>query len=168
MSTRLYSVNKYMDTIATKLYGNQTLCKYLYYDEANPLSQPDIADTTILYTDEENQKILFNPFISTLDDLRASRLAVVIEEVSTDSRAYFKLINLDFIICCHNELWKVTIDDGTVGVRPLLIWDELDSLFVRYTSKGIGSDTFSYSNLIYFNEKFSGYKVCYKSISLPI
>jgi hypothetical protein len=55
-----------------------------------------------------------------------------------------------------------------IGIRPLLIWDELDSIIVGETSKGIGSDRFSYVKLMYFNDNFSGYRICYKSISLPI
>jgi hypothetical protein len=93
-----------MDNIAEKLYSNQTLCKYLYYDETDPLAQANIPDTSILYTDKENQKILYRPFTTSLDDNRVSKLAIVIEDVTTDETSYFKVMNLDCVICCHNEL----------------------------------------------------------------
>lgn len=100
-----------------------------------------------------------------------TRLSIVIEDVNTDRTAYFKNIGLDCIIICHNDLWNVTVDDddyGNIGIRPLLIWDELDSIFVDESTKGIGNDKFSYVKLIYFNDNFTGYRICYKSISLPI
>lgn len=168
MASRTFSMNKYINAIAAKIYENQTLCKYLYYDYDDPLSQPDIADTTILYTDENNKRLLFKPFVSNVEDERITRLNVVIEDVSTDRTSYFKLVNLDCIIICHNDLWNVEITDGDIGIRPLLIWDELDSIFVREFTRGVGSDQFSYVRLMYFNDNFTGYKICYKSISLPI
>ena len=166
--SRKYSVNKYINAVATKIYENQNLCKYLYYDQSNPLDQADIADTTILYTDQENQRLVFNPFVNTVDDTRMSKLSVVIDNVDTDHTEYFKNISLDCIICCHNELWTVAVDDQDIGVRPLLIWDELDSVISNFTTSGVGSDKFKYSKVLYFNDYYSGYRICYKSISMPI
>lgn len=168
MASRKYSMNKYINAISAKIYANQTLCKYLYYDEVNPQAQSDIIDTSILYTDTDNQRLIFQPFVQTVDNSRMTKLSVVIDNVDTDRTSYFKLINLDCIIICHNELWNVDIDDGDIGIRPLLIWDELDSLFVNETSRGVGDDNFSYVRLIYFNDNYTGYKICYKSVSLPI
>jgi hypothetical protein len=71
-------------------------------------------------------------------------------------------------ISLAGETCSVDIEDGDIGIRPLLIWDELDSLFVNETSRGVGDDNFSYVRLIYFNDNYTGYKICYKSVSLPI
>jgi len=168
MASRLYSMNKYINAVATKIYNNQTLCKYLYYDQYDPLAQPDIADTTILYTDEDNQRLLFNPFIVAQEDNRLTRLGVNIDDVDVDRTEYFKNISIDCILVCHNDLWRVSVSDDDIGVRPLLIMDELDSIFVDSSTKGIGSDKLSYSKLIYLNDYYTGYRICYKSISLPI
>jgi hypothetical protein len=86
------------------MFGNQTLCKYLYYDEDDPQSEADISDTTILYTDKDNQRLLFKPFVIAIEDFRMTKLAIVIEDVSVDTTSYFKLVNIDCIIACHNDL----------------------------------------------------------------
>lgn len=168
MSVRQYSMNKYINSLATLIYSNQTLCKYLYYDEVNPLDQADIADTSILYTDEENQRLLFKPFVATVDNSRMTKLSVLIGNVDTDRSKYFKMVNLDCVIICHNDLWNVEVDTGDIGIRPLLIWDELDYLFVDETTRGVGDDKYDYTRLVHFNDNYTGYRICYSSISLPI
>jgi len=166
--SRKYSVNKYISEIADRLYANQTLCKYLYYDQSNPLDQPDISNTEVLYTDYENQRLMFNPFTRNIEDSRMSKLCVLLNNIESDRTGYFKQISLDCIIACHNELWTITVADQDIGVRPLLIWDELDATLGEYQTRGVGKDKFDYSSLIYFTDNYTGYKVCYRSISLPI
>jgi hypothetical protein len=119
--SRKYSANKYITAIANKIYANQNLCKYLYYDQTNPLSQADISNTEILYTDYENQRLMFNPFTTNIDDNRMSKLCILLNNIDTDRTGFFKEISLDCIIACHNELWTVDVSDQDIGVRPLLI-----------------------------------------------
>jgi len=56
-------IDKYLNDILDKIYANQNLCKYLFYDDPNPLSHTDIVDTTILKRDKQNQRIFVTPFI---------------------------------------------------------------------------------------------------------
>jgi hypothetical protein len=121
MSVRTHSMNKYINAIATKIYDNQTLCKYLYYDNYDPLAQADIADTTILYTDYDNQKLLFKPFVVSLEDYRMSRMSIVIDDIGHDRTNFFKVLNFDCVVVCHNDLWNVNVNEGDIGIRPLLI-----------------------------------------------
>jgi hypothetical protein len=164
---RKFSYNLYLNQIAEKIFTNQNLCKYLYYDEENPLSQSDIPDTRILLTDQENQKIFFQPFSLKVDDARFSRLVVMLNDLESDEIDYFRKVNIDCLIIVHHDLWNLTTTDY-VSCRPLLIWDELDYLFDHKAVAGIGSEKTNYSNLIYYNSNFTGYKVCYKGINLPI
>jgi hypothetical protein len=46
------SIDKYLNDILAKIYLNQNLCKYLYYDVKNPLAEPEITDTTIIKTNK--------------------------------------------------------------------------------------------------------------------
>lgn len=161
-----FSYNDYLNYFAGKVYDNQTLCKLLYYDESNPLDQPDIVDTTILNTDEENKRILFAPFTLNVDDMRMTRLSIVLSNIEADNNDYFRDITINCIITCHNTLWELD-SDNYVTARPLLIWDELELLFNGQYTSGLGKKEMSIGNLVYFNNNFTGYSIQFTGFNLP-
>jgi hypothetical protein len=161
-----FSYNDYLNYFSGKVFGSQTLCKLLYYDYPNPLDYPDITDTTILHTDVENQRILFAPFTLNVDDARITRLAIILNNIGVDSD-YFRVVNINCVITCHNNLWELDTENY-VKTRPLLIWDELELLFNRqYTTSGLGKKEMSVGSLIYFNSNFTGYNIHFKGFNLP-
>lgn len=161
-----FSYNQYLNSFAQNVFANQTLCKLLYYDYTNPLDQADIADTTILYTDYENQRILFSPFTLNVDDSRITKLAVLLNDITVDRIDYFREVSIDCIIACHNDLWDLN-STNYVSSRPIAIWDELEIIFNSQYTSGVGKDRTSIGNLIYFNDNFSGYRITYNGCSLP-
>jgi hypothetical protein len=162
-----FSYNDYLNYFVGKVYGSQTLCKLLYYDESNPLTYPDIADTTILHTDENNQRIMFTPFTLNVDDARMTRLSIMLNTIDVDDIDYFRVITINCMITCHNNLWELDTTDY-IKTRPLLIWDELEILFNdKYTTTGLGKKEMSVGNLVYFNSNFTGYNIHFTGFNLP-
>lgn len=161
-----FSYNDYLNYFAGKVYDSQTLCKLLYYDYANPLDYPDLADTTILHTDIENQRIVFSPFTLNVDDSRMTKLSIMLSNIDADYNDYFRDITINCVITCHNQLWEL---DSTnyVETRPLLIWDELELLFNDKYTSGLGNKEMSVGNLVYFNSNFTGYSIQFKGFNLP-
>lgn len=162
-----FSYNDYLDYFVEKVYGSQTLCKLIYYDYSNPLDYPDLANTTILHTDEDNKRILFTPFTVNVDDARMTRLSIMLSSIDVDRLDYFRDISLSCIITCHNQLWELDTDTY-VKTRPLLIWDELELLFNnQYMTTGLGKKEMSTGSLIYFNDNFTGYNIQFRGFNLP-
>ena len=161
-----FSYNDYLKDFTSKIYESQDLCKLLYYDVSNPLSQPDIADTTILHTDIDNQRLLFSPFTLTVEDTRITKLAVMLNEVDVDDNDYFRYMSITCILACHNDLWALD-ESSYQDSRPLLIWDELELVFNQQYINGLGKDKTSMGTLVYFNNSYTGYRIIYKGLSLP-
>jgi hypothetical protein len=162
-------INKYLNAIFAKIYSNQNLCKLLYYDSVNPLGQATISNPAILYTDKENKKLFATPFSLDNTDKRKTTLTVALDRINLDSNTkFFRDITVDFIICCHNKLWELNDGSGEIKLRPAEIWNELDRTFNRQTAGGVGKNNFDYGKIIYFNDSFSGYRVCFSGIDLPI
>lgn len=163
-----FSYNDYLNYFAGIVFSSQTLCKLLYYDYSDPLSYPDLADTTILHDDTDDQRILFAPFTLNVDDAEMTRLSILLSNIDTeDYTGYFREVTINCVITCHNNLWELSTTDY-VKTRPLLIWDELEILFnSQYTTTGIGKKKMSVGSLIYFNNNFTGYNIQYKGVNLP-
>jgi hypothetical protein len=164
---RNFSYNTYLETFASKIFQNQVLCKYLYYDQDDPQSQATISDTTILYTNQENQRIVFEPHVLNVDDNRFTRLSIMLNDVDIDSVDFYRNIEIVCLLVCHNDLWKL-VPTSYVASRPLLILDELESMYNQELISGVGKEKTNSIQLIYFNNNFTGYKVSYKGLNLPI
>ena len=162
-------IDKYLNSIKDKILGNQNLCKLLYIDKRNPLAESDLVDTSVIYTDRNNQKLFFTPYAEDVDSNMKSTLNVVVTEFKLDPKSkYFKDVKIEFIVMIHHDLW--ILDDGTgeICLRPNAIWNELNRTFYDHRS-GIGKDEFDHSGLIRSrNGYYSGYRYCMETKDLPL
>jgi len=161
-------LDKYLNDILSKIYDNQNLCKYLYYDNRDPLSRPDIADTSILKTNKTNQKIFVTPFSVDTTDRTKTTLTIMFDKFYIDgSNTYYEDLSIDFVIACNVRLWE--LDDGSdeVKLRVNGIWQELNNTFKRQGTVGLGKNHFSYAKLEKYNEYFWGYTYCLKAKDFP-
>jgi hypothetical protein len=162
-------INKYINTIMNRIYDNQNICKLLYYNQSNPLSQPDISDTSILYTDKNNKKLFATPFSIHPDEKQKCSLTLILNKLSLDQNTkYLRNVEIAFIICCHNKLWELNDNSGEIKLRPAEIMNELDLLFNRKSTTTLGRNHFNDANVLHFNENYSGYRVCYKGLDLAL
>lgn len=157
MSTAV-GLDKYYNDILTKVYANQDLCKYLYYDVLNPLAQSTIADTTILKKDKTNQRIFVTPFnIETTDKVK-STLHIMVDEFQLDkTNLYFEDMTIDFVICSNVRIWELNDNSGEIKLRVNGIWNELNETFRRSRTVGMGKNVFQYGKIQRFNDYFWGY-----------
>jgi hypothetical protein len=154
------NLNKNINDIVNKIYTNQDLCKLLFYDVENPLSEADILDTTILYTDLTNQRIIPKPFTVDTTDIFKSTLHVVLNNFKNGDDQYFTKASIDFVVMCNVNLWDIVDGSGQIKMRPWMILEELNETFNRERTVGIGTNTFDYGRIIRPNEYFAGYVYC--------
>src|SRR5665648_1134780 len=115
--SRFLELNDNITTVLIKLTSNQNLCKLLYYNSYDPLSEVDINDTFSLVFD----KIHPFPFTPNIDGIATSQINVLFDDfqLGKDNPA-FKNNRLTFIIMCHSDLWRM---DSML--RPFAIMKEI-------------------------------------------
>ena len=161
-------IDKYINDILTKIYANQDLCKLLYYDDRNPLSQSDLADTSVLKTDKLNQRIYITPFSFETTDKTKSTLHIIVNNFELDENTkYFNDLEIDFVICINVRLWEIFDGSDETKTRLSLIVDELLNTFNRQQSKGIGKNHFQFGKIQKFNDWFWGMYLSFRLMEMP-
>jgi len=162
-------MDKYLNDILDKIYANQNLCKYLLYDDANPLSHADISDTSVLRTDKKNQRIFVTPFSVDTTDKVKSTLHIMLNNFEIDDKnMFYEDMNIDFIICCNVRIWELNDGSGDVKIRCNGIWTELCNSFKRQMTVGVGKNHFDYGKVQRYNDFFWGYLFSLSAKALPI
>jgi len=130
-----------------EILTNQNICKYLYYDDKNPLGRSTIADTSgLLLT-----KIYPYPFSSAIID-ECTQLRIYYPDGEFDSTGVIEQSLVLFDIICHKNLWL--INDGTNSlIRPYEIMKELANLF-KPSLGTVGKLKFKRFNHLFVNDKF--------------
>lgn len=149
-------LNTNINTILTTLLSSQNLCKYLYYN-ADPLSQPDLADTSILLM----ENIFPKPVVPLLTDTAKSQISIILDDfnLTTDNTA-IRTSKVNFYVYCHLDLWVVP---ETLIVRPYSILYEIDRLFNQKRIITIGKlDFLSCKWIPAINGRQGFYKLSYK------
>lgn len=162
-------IDKYINDILTKIYANQNLCKLLYYDVDDPLSQADIVDTTVLRTNKENQRIFVTPFSIDTEDEVKSKLHIMINNFNIDEKnTFFEDLSIDFIICTNVRIWELNDGSNEVSIRVNKIWDELSLTFKRQNTVGMMKNHFDYGKVQKFSDWHWGYIYCLQATQLPL
>jgi hypothetical protein len=152
-------LDKYMNDILTKIYANQNLCKYLYYDTPNPLSLATISDTKILYDDKDNQRIYDTPFNMSIMNKDFTTLTINVNTASIDETVFYKDIEIEFFIICSFRDWNLTAASGVSALRPNAIISELTTLFSRKSTVGIGKNHMGTLSKMFSNGVVGGYRL---------
>jgi hypothetical protein len=93
----------------------------------------------------------------------------MINDFSLDEKnMYYDNMSVDFIIACNVRLWE--LDDGSneVLLRVNGIWDELNNIFKRQATVGIGKNNFKYGRIQKWNDYFWGYTYCLEAKDFPL
>jgi hypothetical protein len=151
--SRFNELSLNLNSVLLKLIENKNLCKLLYYNTNDPLSEIDIIDNTSLLFN----KIYPYPFTPDINNNAESIINVFFDdfEIGKDNN-YFKNASLTFIVICNTDLWRIQGD-----LRPFAILNEIDMLFNQQLGFGIGKTNFDRGTLLWLNEKYSGYKITY-------
>jgi len=138
------------------LESNQDLCKYLYYPNNDPLSEPNIDDTSIL--------TMKNIFPLPKDTNAITDKISLINVYFQSSKPYrnnsgFREIYLCIDVMCHLDLWL--IDEG---IRAYCICNKIDEIFnnQHISDLSINNIYFENSQVSYYSDYYYGYKMVYK------
>lgn len=163
-------LDKYLSDLRDKVLSNQKLCKYLYYDNRDPLSQPDITDTKeAIFSDKRRQRLFVTPFTVDVTDQTKTTLTIMLDNFSIDPKNnYYEDLSVYFVIACNVRLWELDDgDNGEIRLRVNGIWEELNNTFKIQGNIGLGKNYFSYGRIQKFNDYFWGYTYCLSAKDFP-
>lgn len=148
-------LNDNVTQVLLKLLESQNLCKLLYYNSIDPLSEPDIDPYSLLM-----KKIFPIPKIPGVEEAESSYLTVVFDSFRLGDNKGVKDGKLLLTAFVHEKLWFI---NGQL--RPISIMHEIDKLFNNQRIIGIKKLQFESGRFVAPNEKYSGYQVTYKIVS---
>jgi len=138
-----------------EIFNNQNLCKYLYYNEKDPSSQPTITNTTSL--------LLLNVFPLPKDpDAKESKKSYLniyfMSAQPYQKNSGFKKTFLCFDIICHLDIWLIN-----EGIRPLKISAEIDRMFNNQYYKDLSTNNMFFVDWSCnkYSDYFYGYHLTY-------
>jgi hypothetical protein len=148
-------LNSSIFLIRDMLLANQNLCKLLYYNERDPLSQPTISNTKVL--DMEN---LFP--MPKMPDIETKKQSILdyyfnISEPWTEN-PFFRKTYLTFDIIIHLDLWLIKD-----ALRPYSILNEIDEMFNnKYINDLSGKNIYANdAKVLKYSDMFYGYHMIY-------
>ena len=159
------AMDTYIQAIIDTIYTSQNLCKYLYYDQRNPIFLPDL-EPSVLMSGRMNQRIFVTPFNVETTDIAKTTLHILINNFELDQESkYYEHIDVDFIICMNTRLWELNDDSGNTKLRISGIIEELLLLFNRQRITGLlGKNFIDYGKIMKFNDYYWGYSLSFKSL----
>jgi hypothetical protein len=149
------SQNKLKNQVLDKILSNQSLLKFLYYSQANPLLEPDIDDVSNLL----GQYIHCKPKILDTVEIQQSFLIIHFTNYRLASNnTSFKESQIIFDVICHENLIE-NLSNG--DNRIFTIIDYIDDLFNGSRGQFIGRAEYDSCRELYINENYFGYRLCY-------
>jgi hypothetical protein len=163
------TLDEYLDFLKDKVLANQNLCKYLYYDDKNPLSKDDISNTKqAIFKDKKRQRLFVTPFTVDTTDVTKTTLTIMLDRFEIDSKnMYYEDLEVSFIIACNVRLWELADEEDKVKLRVNGIWEELNNTFKKQGNIGLGKNYFKYGRIQKFNDWFWGYTFCLSAKDFP-
>lgn len=151
-------LNRAMEKIVKSLLARDSLCKLLYYDDDNPLSQPNL-------TPEQKDSLLRSKLRNIPDypftDEKGSFIIIAFDTFNiNDTNPKFIDQTFGIDIYCHKDLWHIV--DGRL--RPFVMLDEVHQILEESNMFGIGRVKFIGSSLNVLTPEMMGYVVKYRNI----
>lgn len=152
--SRFKELNDGLMEVISRLTESQELCKLLYYQSDNPLSEPDIENP---FDSLFMKNILPIPKVPNVNKETESYLTIIFDDMQIGRvNEGFKNAVLSFNILCHIDKWKL---NG--NLRPYLIMSKIDELFNNQRVVGFRKMHFESSRFFAVNDKYFGYRVDY-------
>jgi hypothetical protein len=162
-------IDKYLNSIYEKIVANDDLCRLLYYDYDNPFIEPILADNKILYTDRQNQRLFFTPYMDDQNSNARTTLNIVITDFKLDNSArHFKDFDIEIVCMINHNVYMLNDGTGEIRLRSNAIFNEILKTF-NNNRTAVGKDIFSYGTLVRSrNNNASGFKICFNTKELPL
>jgi hypothetical protein len=148
------------------LITDEDLCKLLYYDSYNPLSEVIVPDPSkMIYKggdiiEEDYHRIFLTPKIPVITDEKKTLILPKILEIQpVPNDIYYKYFDVTFDILTHISLWCIANDE----LRVFEIMDKINKKYdKKYKTESIGWAVPNDTPYIYANEKWCGYSLSYR------
>ncbi|QSF43272.1 hypothetical protein [Paenibacillus tianjinensis] len=155
---RFEQLNQYINDVVSVIISNQNICKFLSCPVDDPLSIPNIDDTS---------ELLFNcifpfPKVPDVNTEKSSFLTVYIDNFQLGADGGTKNGLVLFNVIVHNDLWRM----DRAMQRPLSILNEIDEMFNGKKTIGAKKVQFDRLRHVYINENYSGYQATYSIVSV--
>jgi len=158
--SRFLELGQNINQLVLSLVTNDTLCKLLYYNVPDPLSQPSVPSPS---TDVLFNNLFPYPYSPIAETNEISLLNVYLDNFRPE-KVKFKESLVICDVVCHQELWQLT--GSSNGLRPYLIMNEIDDMFNQQDYIiGIGKMQFNSARVFFpagIESKFCGYQLTYK------
>lgn len=160
--TFFYELNLVLNSVAKKLINNENLCKYLYYNEKNPLEQPEL--TIEQRTELMDKKIFTIPRTPFTDEQGSSIIIGLDRFESTNTNRTFIEYRIEFNVYSHVDLW--TLERGLL--RPYMILHEIHQMMQGDRTLGIGRLQFGGCRLSILDDSIAGYTTSYDNVDFGV
>ncbi len=145
--------DEYLLNILNKLLTNNDICKLLYYNDEDPLINPDLADNEVLMFN----KIYPYPFNIDIQENATSFINVFIDNFDMKGNSVYINGDIVFLILCHKSLWKIK-----GSLRPSKIKNEIFKVFNNQSIGTMGKVKFANGSVFVGNKDYYGYKLRFK------
>lgn len=150
---KLELLSKNLVLVMKKIFENDNLCKYIYYDTADPLSEPPIPNGNqygLTFGDEARVKpYRFDPQATTRGN---TNLRIWYPEGQVNKTAVEK-VDLFFDIVVAKGLWLIsTVDESQI--RPFMIAQEIVNTFNDNSVGTLGKIDFEFFSQEYVNQEY--------------
>ncbi len=147
----------------------KNICKLLYYNEKNPLEQPDTnrissgkPSPTFETLAEAQEYILEKRVVLAprvpLDDEMGAFIVVIIDDFILSSNKLFKPNKIIFDVLCHHQNWL--LHDT---LRPFVLMQCIDNIF-NNRKMSIGNIEFANARSIVLTPTMIGYNMVYQNV----
>ncbi len=147
----------------------KNICKLLYYNEKNPIEQPD-ADRvssanpsptfeTLAETQEYilEKRVLLAPRVP-LDDEMGAFIVIILDDFALSPNKLFKPNKIIFDVLCHHQNWL--LHDT---LRPFVLMQHIDNIF-NNRKMSIGNIEFVNARSVVLTPTMIGYNMVYKNV----
>lgn len=135
--------------IINELINNQKICKYLYYSQTDPLSQPDLilpAKKLVM------SKIHPYPFDPVTQEKDAVEIRVYCPEGEFDNSKSVLKTFLFFDIVCAKSMWLISGEKS--AIRPYMIMKSVFEHFNKVSIGTLGRIEFTNFAHLHINQEF--------------
>lgn len=147
-----------LQSVILELLNDQTICKLIYYNTPDALTQPNLANPfDLLYS-----KIYTQTFIPPVDT-EGTYITIFFDNFdAVDNNPYLKRGRLYINVATHRNLWNV---EG--GQRVVKIMNEIDKILNRKrVTNSLTKDFFKKASYRPISELFNSYDIWYTNISI--
>lgn len=152
------SVDKDMNLIISRLFGNERLKKLLYYTTKDALERPNVTDEQMIEMMGKNIKNVPKLYV---DGSVLNYVIINCDNFTPNKKnPEFRDNIVEFDIVCHFDQWNLK----DFQLRPYKIAAEIDSMLDGKHLTGIGDLEFLGANQILLTDEYAGLCLMYQAI----